>query len=99
MSLGLLTEAPLGSAEAKLLAEFALLIGKTAEPEFLQFVIYKAMTFSDEIRAIDSCKAYSSGPVRTCVKAVISPVIMWVPGSLRGGGHCYGSRHIAKGSA
>jgi len=43
-------------------SEFALLIGKTAEPDFLQFIIYKAMTFSDEIKAIDSCKAYSSGP-------------------------------------
>ncbi|KAH8925678.1 CDF-like metal transporter [Atractiella rhizophila] len=42
--------------------EFQLLIGKTAEPEYLRFVVYKAMTFSDEIEAIDSCKAYYSGP-------------------------------------
>ena len=35
------------------LAEFALLIGKTADPGFLQFIIYKAMTFSDDIKAIE----------------------------------------------
>ncbi|ESK83725.1 cation diffusion facilitator 1 [Moniliophthora roreri MCA 2997] len=41
--------------------QFGHLAGKTAPHEFIQLVIYKALTFSDEIEKIDSCKAYHSG--------------------------------------
>ncbi|EEB95332.1 hypothetical protein MPER_05710, partial [Moniliophthora perniciosa FA553] len=41
--------------------QFGQLAGKTAPHEFIQLVIYKALTFSDEIEKIDSCKAYHSG--------------------------------------
>ncbi|EUC65520.1 cation diffusion facilitator family transporter [Rhizoctonia solani AG-3 Rhs1AP] len=42
--------------------EFELLAGKSAPHEFLQLVIYKAATFSDEIQALDTVRAYHSGP-------------------------------------
>jgi len=42
--------------------EFELLAGKSAPRDFLQLVIYKAMTFSDEIEKIDTVRAYHSGP-------------------------------------
>ncbi|KAI0728176.1 CDF-like metal transporter [Fomitopsis betulina] len=42
--------------------QFELLAGKSAPREFLQLVIYKAMTFSDEIQQIDTVRAYHSGP-------------------------------------
>ncbi|TFK56532.1 hypothetical protein OE88DRAFT_29216 [Heliocybe sulcata] len=42
--------------------EFGLLAGKSAPHDFLQLVIYKAMTFSDEIEKIDTVRAYHSGP-------------------------------------
>jgi len=42
--------------------EFQTLAGRSADPDFLRLVVYKAMTFSDQITAIDSCKAYHSGP-------------------------------------
>lgn len=42
--------------------EFELLAGKSAPHDFLQLVIYKAMTFSDEIEKIDTVRAYHSGP-------------------------------------
>lgn len=42
-------------------AEFKCLAGRSADPDFLRLVVYKAMTFSDQITAIDSCKAYHSG--------------------------------------
>jgi len=42
--------------------EFQCLAGQSADPDFLRLVTYKAMTFSDDITAIDSCKAYHSGP-------------------------------------
>ncbi|CAE6405269.1 unnamed protein product [Rhizoctonia solani] len=38
--------------------EFELLAGKSAPHDFLQLVIYKAATFSDEIRALDTVRAY-----------------------------------------
>ncbi|KAF5369345.1 hypothetical protein D9758_002501 [Tetrapyrgos nigripes] len=41
--------------------QFQLLAGKAAPVEFNQLVIYKALTFSEEITQIDSCKAYHSG--------------------------------------
>lgn len=41
--------------------EFQCLAGQSAGPDFLRLVTYKAMTFSDDITAIDSCKAYHSG--------------------------------------
>ncbi|KIJ07922.1 hypothetical protein PAXINDRAFT_173201 [Paxillus involutus ATCC 200175] len=42
--------------------QFGLLAGKSAPKEFLQLVIYKAMTFSEEIDKIDTVRAYHSGP-------------------------------------
>lgn len=38
--------------------QFGLLAGRSAPHEFLQLVIYKAMTFSDEIEQIDTVRAY-----------------------------------------
>ncbi|KZT71969.1 hypothetical protein DAEQUDRAFT_723602 [Daedalea quercina L-15889] len=42
--------------------QFELLAGKSAPREFVQLIIYKAMTFSDEIEQIDTVRAYHSGP-------------------------------------
>ncbi|KAF9654436.1 CDF-like metal transporter [Thelephora ganbajun] len=42
--------------------EFELLAGKSAPHDFIQFLIYKAMTFSNEIEKIDTVRAYHSGP-------------------------------------
>ncbi len=44
--------------------QFGYLAGKAAPHEFNQLVIYKTLTFSDEIKQIDSCRAYHSGEVR-----------------------------------
>jgi hypothetical protein len=38
--------------------QFELLAGKSAPHEFLQLIIYKAMTFSDEIEKLDTVRAY-----------------------------------------
>jgi len=42
--------------------QFELLAGKSAPHDFLQLVIYKAITFSNEIEALDTVRAYHSGP-------------------------------------
>lgn len=42
--------------------QFELLAGKSAPHDFLQLIIYKAMTFSDEIDKLDTVRAYHSGP-------------------------------------
>ncbi|KAG5654161.1 hypothetical protein H0H81_006873 [Sphagnurus paluster] len=42
--------------------EFELLAGKSAPHEFLQLIIYKAATFSEEIIGVDTVRAYHSGP-------------------------------------
>ncbi|KAJ8586486.1 CDF manganese transporter [Rhizopogon salebrosus TDB-379] len=42
--------------------QFGFLAGKSAPHEFLQLIIYKAMTFSGEIEKIDTVRAYHSGP-------------------------------------
>jgi hypothetical protein len=39
-------------------AQFELLAGKSAPHDFLQLIIYKAMTFSDDIEKIDTVRAY-----------------------------------------
>ena len=39
-------------------AQFELLAGKSAPHDFLQLIIYKAMTFSDGIEKIDTVRAY-----------------------------------------
>ena len=39
-------------------AQFELLAGKSAPHDFIQLIIYKAMTFSDEIEKIDTVRAY-----------------------------------------
>ncbi|KAG6820670.1 hypothetical protein H0H93_013521 [Arthromyces matolae] len=42
--------------------EFELLAGKSAPHDFIQLLIYKAVTFSDEILKVDTVRAYHSGP-------------------------------------
>ncbi|KAF8891158.1 CDF-like metal transporter [Mucidula mucida] len=42
--------------------QFGLLAGKAAPHDFLQLLVYKAMTFSDEIEKVDTVRAYHSGP-------------------------------------
>ncbi|KAL0951903.1 hypothetical protein HGRIS_008558 [Hohenbuehelia grisea] len=42
--------------------QFELLAGKTAPHDFLQLLVYKAATFSEEIDKIDTVRAYHSGP-------------------------------------
>jgi len=42
--------------------EFELLAGKSAPYEFIQLLIYKAATFSNDIEKIDTVRAYHSGP-------------------------------------
>ncbi|KAH9831261.1 cation efflux family-domain-containing protein [Rhodofomes roseus] len=42
--------------------QFGLLAGKSAPHEFIQLVIYNAMTFSDDIEQVDTVRAYHSGP-------------------------------------
>ncbi|KAF8559898.1 CDF manganese transporter [Imleria badia] len=42
--------------------QFGFLAGKSAPSEFIQLIIYKAMTFSTEIDKIDTVHAYHSGP-------------------------------------
>ncbi|KAI0778811.1 CDF-like metal transporter [Trametes elegans] len=42
--------------------EFELLAGKSAPHDFVQLLIYKAVTFSDEIDKVDTVRAYHSGP-------------------------------------
>jgi hypothetical protein len=39
-------------------AQFELLAGKSAPHDFLQLIIYKATTFSDEIEKVDTVRAY-----------------------------------------
>ncbi|KAJ7665452.1 CDF-like metal transporter [Mycena polygramma] len=42
--------------------QFELLAGKSASHDFLQLLIYKSATFSQEIDKIDTVRAYHSGP-------------------------------------
>ncbi|KZT08742.1 CDF-like metal transporter [Laetiporus sulphureus 93-53] len=42
--------------------QFELLAGKSAPYEFMQLLVYKTMTFSDEIEKVDTVRAYHSGP-------------------------------------
>ncbi|KAI5454319.1 hypothetical protein NCC49_004376 [Naganishia albida] len=42
--------------------QFQFLAGIAAPVDFQQLVIYKAMTFSNDIKAIDSCRVCHSGP-------------------------------------
>jgi len=42
--------------------EFKQLAGESAPVDFVQRVVYKAMTFSGHIEKIDSCKCYHVGP-------------------------------------
>ncbi|KAF8807919.1 CDF-like metal transporter [Phlegmacium glaucopus] len=42
--------------------EFELLAGKSAPHDFLQLLVYKAATFSEDIDKIDTVRAYHSGP-------------------------------------
>lgn len=47
-------------------AQFELLAGKSAPHDFLQLIIYKAMTFSDEIEKIDTVRAYHVRRLMSC---------------------------------
>ncbi|KAF6753565.1 CDF-like metal transporter [Ephemerocybe angulata] len=42
--------------------QFGLLAGRSAPHEFLQLLIYKAATFSEDISKLDTVRAYHSGP-------------------------------------
>ncbi|KAJ3527884.1 hypothetical protein NM688_g8066 [Phlebia brevispora] len=42
--------------------QFELLAGKSAPHDFLQLLIYKTMTFSNDIDQVDTVRAYHSGP-------------------------------------
>ncbi|KAK0213904.1 CDF-like metal transporter, partial [Armillaria fumosa] len=42
--------------------QFEFLAGKSAPHDFLQLLIYKSMTFSDDIVQLDTVRAYHSGP-------------------------------------
>ncbi|KAF9469631.1 CDF-like metal transporter [Collybia nuda] len=42
--------------------EFELLAGKSAPHDFIQLIIYKALTFSEDIIKLDTVRAYHSGP-------------------------------------
>ncbi|KAI0031246.1 CDF-like metal transporter [Vararia minispora EC-137] len=42
--------------------QFALLAGRAAPHEFIQLIVYNAMTFSDDIEKVDTVRAYHSGP-------------------------------------
>ena len=48
----------IGSWLVTLYGQFEFLAGKSAPHEFLQLVIYKAATFSDQIEKIDTVRAY-----------------------------------------
>lgn len=54
--------------------QFGFLAGKSAPADFLQLVIYKCMTFSDDIEKIDSCRAYHAGEVRCFYSNRMLPV-------------------------
>lgn len=47
-------------------AQFELLAGKSAPHDFLQLIIYKAMTFSDDIEKIDTVRAYHVCHLMSC---------------------------------
>ncbi|CAF9914495.1 MAG: hypothetical protein GOMPHAMPRED_008175 [Gomphillus americanus] len=54
--------------------EFQLLIGVTADPQMLQWITYISMTHSEKIKAIDTVRAYHSGPrIIVEVDVVIDP--------------------------
>jgi hypothetical protein len=55
--------------------QFGLLAGKSAPNEFIQLVIYKAMTFSADIDKIDTVRAYHSGPVCSFSRMISSLLI------------------------
>jgi hypothetical protein len=42
--------------------QFELLAGKSAPHDFLQLLIYKATTFSDDIEQVDTVRAYHVSP-------------------------------------
>jgi hypothetical protein len=46
--------------------QFGLLAGKSAPHDFLQLIIYKAMTFSDEIEKVDTVRAYHVCHLPSC---------------------------------
>ena len=59
--------------------QFELLAGKSAPHDFLQLLIYKAMTFSDEIEKVDTVRAYH---VRFLLPDLSLPVVLFDGGAL-----------------
>ena len=70
--------------------QFGLLAGKSAPNEFIQLVIYKAMTFSTDIDKIDTVRAYHSGPVRSFPERYLRFADSAASGLFRRGRHCHG---------
>jgi len=52
--------------------QFGLLAGKSAPHEFLQLVIYKAMTFSEHIDKIDTVRAYHVRNMWICTNLILT---------------------------
>jgi len=57
--------------------QFELLAGKSAPHDFLQLIVYKAMTFSDEIEKIDTVRAYHVCHQIFGLWHLIKPVLEW----------------------
>ena len=59
--------------------QFELLAGKSAPHDFLQLLIYKTMTFSEDIAQVDTVRAYHVR-IRSSVKGIIvdlNAVLEW----------------------
>ncbi|KAG8891295.1 hypothetical protein FRC00_013959 [Tulasnella sp. 408] len=52
----------IGSWTRTLFKQFGYLAGRSAPHDFLQLVIYKVATFSEEVQQVDTVRAYHSGP-------------------------------------
>ena len=63
--------------------EFELLAGKSASHEFLQLVIYKATTFTEEIEKVDTVRAYHVGTSTLLVNALLIPTYLFQSGPVR----------------
>ena len=50
--------------------QFELLAGKSAPHEFLQLLVYNAMTFSDDIDKVDTVRAYHVRHWTSCCLAL-----------------------------
>jgi hypothetical protein len=55
--------------------QFELLAGKSAPHEFIQLLVYKAATFSDEIEKVDTVRAYHVRSIFLAALVFVSPMI------------------------